>query len=123
MADEYTAAKLQQEDDGDKHTSNSSDAKEHVHEHSENASKTNLSRVDSEVAKYASAGRVHISPEENKRLKRLVDRRVLSIMVFTYFLQSLDKGTMSFASIMGIREDAKLENQQVCSPHNTTRGK
>lgn len=70
-------------------------------------------RVDPEVAKYASASRVVISPEENKRLKRLIDKRVLSIMIFTYFLQALDKGTLSFASIMGIREDTGLVNQQV----------
>lgn len=30
---------------------------------------------------------------------------MLSWQVFTYFLQALDKGTMSFTSIMGIRQD------------------
>ncbi|KAF8534644.1 major facilitator superfamily domain-containing protein [Trichophaea hybrida] len=72
---------------------------------------TNFTRIDSEVAKYASDARIDISPEDNKRLKRLIDKRVLSIMIFTYFLQALDKGTMSFASIMGIREDAHLVAQ------------
>lgn len=62
-------------------------------------------RVDNEVAKYADPTGVALSEEEDKRLKRLIDRRVLPIMVFTYFLQALDKGTMSFASIMGIRDD------------------
>lgn len=33
-------------------------------------------------------------------------------MVFTYFLQALDKGTMSFASIMGIQTDLGLVRQQ-----------
>lgn len=42
----------------------------------------NYERVDAEVAKYASAIAIDISPEENSRLKRLVDKRVLSIMVF-----------------------------------------
>lgn len=65
----------------------------------------NYDRVDAEVSKYASAIAIDISPEENKRLKRMIDKRVLPIMVFTYFLQALDKGTMSFASIMGLRED------------------
>jgi len=69
-------------------------------------------RVDKEVAKYASDVAIDISPEENSRLKRLVDRRVLSIMIFTYFLQALDKGTMSFASIMNIRKDTHLVGQQ-----------
>lgn len=72
-------------------------------------------RVDKEVAKYASATAIDITPNENKRLKKLVDRRVLSIMIFTYFLQALDKGTMSFASIMGIKADTHLVGQQVNS--------
>lgn len=73
----------------------------------------NYDRIDAEVAKYAEANAeaVHISEEENKRLKRLIDRRVLPVMVFTYFLQSLDKGTMSFSSIMGIRNDIPILKQ------------
>ena len=73
----------------------------------------NYDRVDKEVAKYAGDVAIHISPEENARLKSKVDKRVLSIMIFTYFLQALDKGTMSFASIMGIQKDTHLVGQQV----------
>jgi len=69
-------------------------------------------RVDKEVAKYVSDVAIEISPEENSRLKKLIDRRVLPIMIFTYFLQALDKGTLSFASIMGIRDDTHLVGQQ-----------
>ena len=65
----------------------------------------NYDRVDAELAKYANAVAVEITPEENARLKRMIDKRVLPIMIFTYFLQALDKGTMSFTSIMGIRND------------------
>jgi septin family protein len=70
-------------------------------------------RIDAEVAKYADANAeaVHISEEENKRLKRLIDKRVLPIMIVTYFLQALDKGTMSFSSIMGIRNDIPILKQ------------
>jgi hypothetical protein len=73
----------------------------------------NYDRIDAEVAKYADANAeaVHISEEENKRLKRLIDRRVLPIMIVTYFLQALDKGTMSFSSIMGIRNDIPILKQ------------
>lgn len=71
------------------------------------------SRIDDEVAKYASDKAIHIDEKTEKRLKRLIDRRVLTIMIFTYFLQALDKGTMSFASIMGIQEDTGLKGQQV----------
>jgi len=73
----------------------------------------NYDRVDKELAKYANAARIDISEAENKRLKRLIDERVLPIMIFTYFLQALDKGTLSFASIMGIKTDAHLVGQQV----------
>ena len=65
-------------------------------------------RMDAEVAKYATGEQVDISETENKRLKKLIDKRVLTIMVFTYFLQALDKGTMSFTSIMGLQEDFNL---------------
>ncbi|KAL1613038.1 hypothetical protein SLS60_001270 [Paraconiothyrium brasiliense] len=71
----------------------------------EKAEHINYDRIDDELAKYANAEAIEISPEENKRLKRMIDKRVLPIMVFTYFLQALDKGTMSFASIMGLRTD------------------
>jgi MFS family permease len=73
----------------------------------------NYDRIDAEVAKYADANAeaVHISEEENRRLKKLIDRRVLPIMIVTYFLQALDKGTMSFSSIMGIRNDIPILKQ------------
>lgn len=73
----------------------------------------NYDRVDKELAKYANAARIDITPEENKRLKKMIDRRVLAIMIITYFIQALDKGTMSFAAIMGIRTDLNLHGQQV----------
>ncbi|KAJ0421136.1 major facilitator superfamily domain-containing protein [Aspergillus carlsbadensis] len=65
-------------------------------------------RVDKEIAQYAGGEAIVIDEATNKRLRKLIDRRVLVIMVCTYFLQALDKGTMSFASIMGIREHAGL---------------
>ncbi|KAL5337191.1 major facilitator superfamily domain-containing protein [Aspergillus crustosus] len=67
-------------------------------------------RVDKEIAAYAGQDIIHIDEATNKRLRKMVDRRVLVIMIVTYFLQALDKGTMSFASIMGIREYAGLEH-------------
>lgn len=68
--------------------------------------------VDAEVQKYTTGAPVVIDEETNKRLKKMIDRRVLVIMILTYLLQALDKGTMSFASIMGIKEDAHLEGGQ-----------
>ncbi len=73
---------------------------------------TNYELVDKEVAAYANQTIVEIDEATNKRLKRLIDKRVLLVMVVTYFMQALDKGTMSFASIMGIIDDAHLTGNQ-----------
>lgn len=73
----------------------------------------NFDRVDAEVAKYTEGHAIEIDEATNKRLKRMIDFRVLTVMVFTYFLQALDKGTLSFTSIMGIRADTHLVGQQV----------
>ncbi|KAJ5263815.1 hypothetical protein N7478_011420 [Penicillium angulare] len=73
---------------------------------------TDYSRVDKEIAKYATDGAIEIDEATNKRLKKMIDRRVLVVMMFTYLLQTLDKGALSFASIMGIQTDAHLMNNQ-----------
>ncbi|KAK3312327.1 major facilitator superfamily domain-containing protein [Apodospora peruviana] len=77
----------------------------------EKIDRQNYDRVDKEVAKYASDVAIEIPPEKNDQLRKMIDRRVLWIMITTYFLQAIDKGTMSFASIMGIQEDNNLKGQ------------
>ncbi len=67
-----------------------------------------LGRVDKELAKYAGDTRIDITPEDITRLRKLIDKRVLLVMVVTYFLQAIDKGTLSFASIMGLPQDNGL---------------
>ncbi|KAJ6539196.1 major facilitator superfamily domain-containing protein [Mycena capillaripes] len=71
--------------------------------------------IDAEVAQFFAA-QVHepvvIDEETNKRLRWMVHRRVLVVMVVTYFAQTLDKGTLNFASIMGIIKDTNLHGQQ-----------
>ncbi|KAF3765194.1 MFS general substrate transporter [Cryphonectria parasitica EP155] len=69
-------------------------------------------KVDKELAQYVSAARIEISPEKNVELRRKIDRRILVVMVCTYFLQAIDKGTLSFASIMGIVDDTGLVGQE-----------
>lgn len=63
--------------------------------------------VDLDVLQHTDESLV-ISPEENKRLLRKIDIRVLSVILVTYFFQALDKSTIGYASIMGIRDDLKL---------------
>jgi len=83
-----------------------------VHDMSTEKDHANYGRMDKEVARYASDTAVEVSPEESRRLRRMIDKRVLLIMITTYFIQALDKGTLSFAAIMGIRTDANLVGQQ-----------
>lgn len=78
------------------------------------------SRVDKEVQEYANRAQIDIDEATNKRLRRMIDRRVLAVMICTYFLQALDKGTMSFASVMGIIEDTGMHGQEVCSHFPST---
>jgi hypothetical protein len=72
--------------------------------------------VDEELRRYVvAAGSVEVDEATSKRLRRLIDKRVLIVMVGTYFLQSLDKNAISFAAIMGIQKDAHLVGQDVSS--------
>lgn len=83
---------------------------------------------DEETAKYAAAQAVRIDEETSSKLFWTINKRILVVMlgvsqtfylcfqrlIFasqTYFCQSLDKGTLGFSSIMGIRTDAHLVGQ------------
>ncbi|KAH8106299.1 MFS general substrate transporter [Cristinia sonorae] len=72
--------------------------------------------IDAEVAKFFADGAetrgIEIDDATNRRLRWMIHKRVLVVMVTTYFAQSLDKGTINFASIMGIVEDSNLHGQQ-----------
>lgn len=73
---------------------------------------TRVDLVDKDIQKYMASEAIYIDDETSKSLRRKIDKRVLPIMIITYFLQALDKGTISFASIMGIQEDTNLKGQQ-----------
>ncbi|KAH8680802.1 major facilitator superfamily domain-containing protein [Xylariales sp. PMI_506] len=71
-----------------------------------------IHRRDVETAAYATHEAIYIDDETNKNLFWTVNRRILACMLGTYFCQSLDKGTLGFASVMNIRADAGLVGQQ-----------
>lgn len=77
------------------------------------ADQVRYDRVDKELAQYINNEAMEVSDAENSRLRRMIDKRVLVIMITTYFIQAIDKGTLSFASIMGIIPDTGLHGQQV----------
>ncbi|KXH48041.1 allantoate permease [Colletotrichum simmondsii] len=61
---------------------------------------------------YADAQAIYVDDKTSKELFWTVNRRILACMLGTYFCQSLDKGTLGFASIMNIKQDANLVGQQ-----------
>lgn len=64
------------------------------------------------IAAYANENVVHIDEETDKELFWTINKRILACMLGTYFCQSLDKGTLGFASVMNIKQDANLKGQE-----------
>lgn len=70
--------------------------------------------IDEELRKFVAAGEnVEVDEATSTRLRRMIDKRILVVMLGTYFLQSLDKNALNFTAIMGIKEDAHLVGQDV----------
>ena len=72
-----------------------------------------LDQGDEKTNEYVAGEAIEIDEATNKRLFWKINRRILVIQLVTYFCQSLDKGTLNFASIMGIKTDARLVGQEV----------
>ncbi|KGB75365.2 hypothetical protein CNBG_1203 [Cryptococcus deuterogattii R265] len=49
-----------------------------------------------------------IDPEEEKKLKRKLDMRIIPLLGVCYFFYYVDKTTLSYAAIFGIKEDLNL---------------
>jgi hypothetical protein len=65
----------------------------------------------------ADGHRVVVTPEDNKRILRQIDLIILPILLSVYGLQSLDKTSLSYASVFGLITDTHLVGQQysVCT--------
>jgi MFS family permease len=55
---------------------------------------------------------VFFTVEEEKRVLRQIDLRVLPLMLGAYFLQQLDKSSLSYTSVFNIQKDAGLHGRQ-----------
>ncbi|KAM3438979.1 hypothetical protein NHJ13734_003976 [Beauveria thailandica] len=56
--------------------------------------------------------RVTVTPQDDKRILRKIDLRLLPIILFVYCLQSLDKTTLSYASVFGLIRDTNLAGDE-----------
>jgi len=55
---------------------------------------------------------VHVSEEDNRRIKRKTDIHILSLLCVVYFLQIADKTIIGLTAIYGLRRDANLVGNQ-----------
>ncbi|KAK5993708.1 putative transporter [Cladobotryum mycophilum] len=53
-------------------------------------------------------GRVRLTEEDSRRICRKTDRAILTILVWVYFLQILDKTVLGFGATYGLKEDTNL---------------
>ncbi|SPN96644.1 probable permease of the major facilitator superfamily [Cephalotrichum gorgonifer] len=60
----------------------------------------------------AAHGQVTYTYDEEKRVLKKINWRVLPILLGSYFFQQLDKSSLSYVSIFGIIEDANLVGKQ-----------
>ena len=57
-------------------------------------------------------GRVVVTPEDDRRILRMIDMRILPILLTVYCLQYLDKATISYASVFGLIKDTNLHGEE-----------
>jgi hypothetical protein len=66
---------------------------------------------DDNYALYKNGLGVTTEPEEVKRVLRKIDYRIIPILFVTYFLQYLDKNSINFASVYGLKTGTHLVGQ------------
>jgi len=67
--------------------------------------------LDDNYELYKSMKDTQIDPVEAIKVRRKVDRRILSLLMITYVLQYLDKNCVNLASVYGLKKDLHLEGQ------------
>ncbi|KFY29515.1 hypothetical protein V493_02315 [Pseudogymnoascus sp. VKM F-4281 (FW-2241)] len=56
--------------------------------------------------------RVIVTEQDNKIILRKTDKTILTILVWVYFLQILDKSVLGYASLFGLQEDTGLKGSE-----------
>ncbi|KAI1361854.1 major facilitator superfamily domain-containing protein [Xylaria arbuscula] len=62
--------------------------------------------------KVMGSDRVVLTEDDDKRIRRKTDKVILTILVWVYFLQILDKTVLGYAATFGLREDTGLTGSQ-----------
>ncbi|KAG8532450.1 uncharacterized protein KY384_002327 [Bacidia gigantensis] len=65
--------------------------------------------VDEAMKAFGDGEVLHIDEATNKRLLRRIDLHIMPLMCIVYGLNYLDKTTLSYANVMGLKKDLKLK--------------
>ncbi|KAI7263870.1 hypothetical protein KC352_g9403, partial [Hortaea werneckii] len=61
---------------------------------------------------YIGEDRVKLTEEDNKRIRRRTDKVILTILIWVYFLQILDKTVLGYGATFGLQEATNLTGNQ-----------
>lgn len=56
--------------------------------------------------------RVTLTEADNRRIRRKTDKVILTILVWVYFLQILDKSVLGYGAVFGLQKDTRLSGSQ-----------
>ncbi|KAI0538534.1 major facilitator superfamily domain-containing protein [Xylaria digitata] len=94
------------------------DADSSIHQE-EDVTKSTAGDVSSDAMKHGDramqligSDRVVLTEEDNKRIRRKTDKVILTILVWVYFLQILDKSVLGYAATFGLQESTGLTGSQ-----------
>lgn len=87
------------------------DQKQHTVEDGVEVSTTSSGKVDDNYDIYKRYQGIEYTEEEAKRVLRKIDYRVVPILFLIYLIQYLDKNSLNFASVYGLKTATKLEGQ------------
>lgn len=75
------------------------------------ASPASSTHLDDNYEIYKNGKGVEIDEAEYKRVLRKIDYRIIPILFVTYMLQYLDKNSINFASVYGLKKGTNLQGQ------------
>jgi hypothetical protein len=67
--------------------------------------------ADETYESYKNGKDLDVDPAEYKRVLRKIDLRIIPILFVTYMLQYLDKNSINFASVYGLKKGTHLTGQ------------
>ena len=77
----------------------------------EGVSSKSIRDLDDAYEFYRRQDATNVDPQEARQVLRKIDWHILPLLMGTYLLQYLDKSTVNFASVFGLRQGTNLHGQ------------